>query len=53
MTLRERHKSILDLLRTAGSVDVGTLSLRLGVSAVTIRKDLDLSLIHISEPTRP
>lgn len=42
MTLRERHKAILDLLRAAGSVDVGTLSLRLGVSAVTIRKDLDL-----------
>lgn len=42
MTLRERHKAILELLREAGSVDVGTLSRQLEVSAVTIRKDLDL-----------
>ncbi len=42
MTLLERHKIILDLLREVGSVDVGDLSLRLKVSAVTIRKDLDL-----------
>ena len=41
MTLRERHKTILDLLRDSGSVDVGSLSQRLKVSAVTIRKDLD------------
>ena len=33
--------SILELLRESGSVDVGDLSLRLRVSAVTIRKDLD------------
>lgn len=42
MTLSERHKTILDLLRENGSVDVGELSSRLKVSAVTIRKDLDL-----------
>lgn len=41
MTLLERHKAILELLRESGSVDVGDLSLRLRVSAVTIRKDLD------------
>lgn len=42
MTLRERHKAILDLLRDSGSVDVGALSQQLKVSTVTIRKDLDL-----------
>ena len=42
MTLRERHKAILDLLRDSGSVDVATLSQQLKVSTVTIRKDLDL-----------
>ena len=42
MTLSERHKAILDMLREAGRVDVADLSVRLKVSAVTIRKDLDL-----------
>lgn len=42
MTLLERHKTILELLREFGSVDVGDLSSRLKVSTVTIRKDLDL-----------
>lgn len=42
MTLSERHKTILELLRENGSVDVGGLSSSLKVSAVTIRKDLDL-----------
>lgn len=42
MTLLERHKAILELLREIGNVDVGDLSQRLQVSAVTIRKDLDM-----------
>lgn len=42
MTLSERHKSILDILRESGRVDVADLSGRLKVSAVTIRKDLDM-----------
>ncbi len=42
MTLLERHKAILELLREFGSVDVGDLSTQLRVSAVTIRKDLDM-----------
>ena len=42
MTLSERHKTILDMLREIGRVDVADLSLRLKVSAVTIRKDLDM-----------
>lgn len=42
MTLSERHKAILESLRNSGSVDVGVLSQQLKVSAVTIRKDLDM-----------
>ena len=42
MTLAERHKAILESLRNSGSVDVGVLSQQLKVSAVTIRKDLDM-----------
>ena len=42
MTLRERHSIILELLREFGKVDVADLSSKLKVSAVTIRKDLDL-----------
>ncbi len=42
MTLLERHSLILELLREFGKVDVADLSSRLKVSAVTIRKDLDL-----------
>lgn len=42
MTLSERHRTILELLRENGSVDVGELSTHLKVSSVTIRKDLDL-----------
>ena len=42
MTLLERHSIILELLREFGKVDVADLSSKLKVSAVTIRKDLDL-----------
>ena len=42
MTLLERHGIILELLREFGKVDVADLSSKLKVSAVTIRKDLDL-----------
>lgn len=42
MTLLERHSIILVLLREFGKVDVADLSSKLKVSAVTIRKDLDL-----------
>ena len=42
MTLLERHSIILELLREFGKVDVAELSSKLKVSAVTIRKDLDL-----------
>lgn len=42
MTLLERHSLILELLREFGKVDVADLSSKLKVSAVTIRKDLDL-----------
>lgn len=42
MTLLERHSIILELLREFGKVDVVDLSSKLKVSAVTIRKDLDL-----------
>ena len=42
MTLLERHSIILEMLREFGKVDVADLSSKLKVSAVTIRKDLDL-----------
>lgn len=42
MTLLERHSIILELLREFGKVDVADLSSKLKVSAVTIRKDLDM-----------
>ena len=42
MTLLERHGIILELLREFGKVDVADLSSKLKVSAVTIRKELDL-----------
>lgn len=42
MTLAERHKTILDILKQRGSVPVSDLSEMLKVSAVTIRKDLNL-----------
>ena len=42
MTLLERHSITLELLREFGKVDVADLSSKLKVSAVTIRKDLDL-----------
>lgn len=38
--LSARHKQILDILQLQGSVSVSDLSERLGVSEVTIRKDL-------------
>ena len=59
----ERRKEILELLDEKGYVSVKDLSQRLYVSLPTIRRDLTLleregyvlrlSLIHISEPTRP
>ena len=38
--MNERCMRILDMVREAGSVEVSTLAEALGVSAVTIRKDL-------------
>jgi len=39
-TMAERHRSILNILQTEGSVSVTDLSGRLNVSEVTVRKDL-------------
>lgn len=41
LTLHQRHNQILEVLHNEGSVTVTTLSKRLGVSEVTIRKDLN------------
>lgn len=38
--MTDRHKSIVDILQIQGSVSVADLAERLGVSEVTIRKDL-------------
>ncbi len=40
LSIAERHRTILEQLREKGSISVNELSDRLGVSAVTIRKDL-------------
>ncbi len=37
---QDRHQNILELLKTENRVSVESLAARLGVSAVTIRKDL-------------
>lgn len=42
MNLSERHKAIISMLKENGSVEVLSLSKLLNVSAVTIRKDLDM-----------
>jgi len=50
---QQRRVRILELLQEEGSARVSELSRVFAVSEPTIRHDLDLSLIHISEPTRP
>lgn len=42
MTLAERHRAILEILKQRGSVPVSDLAELLKVSSVTIRKDLNL-----------
>ena len=42
MTLKERHEQILSILNQSGAVSVCSLSERLDVSSVTIRKDLSI-----------
>jgi len=42
MNIIERHKEILNILKSEGFVDVNDLSSRFNISSVTIRKDLKL-----------
>ena len=50
MLMAERQLKILGMIQDNGSVQVDELARKLDVSPMTIRR---LSLIHISEPTRP
>ena len=42
MHMNRRHTKILEIVNQAGKIDVNTLAGQVGVSAVTVRKDLDL-----------
>ena len=47
LSIAERHKYILDSLNKHGFVRITDVANELGVTKVTIRKDIKLSLIHI------